>query len=147
MKSKIGLLAVVIFSGLVLSACTNKSTDQEITGDNSQQGQTETRPSGMPDGRGPGQQMDLAAAAEKLGKTEEELKTALGLTDETEQPITTPGAKPSGEPKRIDTATAAKTLGVTEEALKEALGMNNIPSGEPRQNGDGLQGSAPAGQE
>ena len=145
MKSKIGLLAVVIFSGLVLSACTNKNTSNTTT-DNGQQNQMETRPSGTPDGRGPGQQMDLATAAEKLGKTEEELRLVLGMNDNTEQESITPGVRPTGEQKRIDLATAAKTLGVTEEALREALGMNNMPSGEP-QNRNGQQGSAPSTQE
>jgi hypothetical protein len=140
MKSKIGLLAVVIFSGLVLSACTNKNMTNNST-NNGQQNQTESRPSGTPDNKGPGQQMDLAAAAEKLGKTEEELRIALGMNNETEQISTTPGAKPSGEPKKMDLAAAAEKLGVTEEALKEALGMNNIPSGEP-QGGERPEGSA-----
>jgi major membrane immunogen (membrane-anchored lipoprotein) len=130
MKSKIGLLAVIIFSGLVLSACTNKNMTNNST-NNGQQNQTESRPSGTPDNKGPGQQMDLAAAAEKLGKTEEELKAALGVNGDTEQKNIAPGAKPSGEPKKIDLATAAKTLGVTEDDLREALGMNNMPSGQP----------------
>lgn len=133
MKSKIGLLAVVVFSGLVFSACTNKSLSN--TTDNSQQSQTESGPSGTPDNKRPGQQMDLAAAAEKLGKTEEELKAALGINNDNEQENITPGAKPSGEPKKIDLAAAAKTLGVTEDALKETLGMNNRPSGQPPEGG------------
>lgn len=146
MKSKIGLLAVVIFSGLVLSACTNKSTSNTTT-DNSQQNQTEVKASGTPDGRGPGQQMDLVSAAEKLGKTEEELKSALGINSNNEQESITPGAKPSGQPKQMDLAAAAKTLGVTEEVLKEALGLNNMPSGTPQRNGNGPQGTAPTTQE
>jgi hypothetical protein len=147
MKSKIGLLAVVIFSGLVLSACTNKSISNTST-NNSQQNQTESKPSGTPDNKGPGQQMDLAAAATKLGVTEEALKSALGVTDEsnTKTASTTPGAKPSGEPKKMDLAAAAKTLGVTEEALKEALGMNNMPSGQPQQGNEKPGESAPADQ-
>jgi hypothetical protein len=141
MKSKIGLLALVVFSGLVLSACTNKSTSNTTT-DNSQQNQTEVRPSGTPDGRGPGQQMDLAAAAKTLGKTEEELRLVLGINNDIEQENITSGAKPSGQPKQMDLAAAAKTLGVTEEALKEALGMNNMPSGQP-QGGDRPEDSLP----
>jgi hypothetical protein len=85
----------------------------------------------------------LAAAAKTLGKTEEELRIALGMNNETEQISTTPGAKPSGEPKKMDLATAAKTLGVTEDELKEALGMNNMPSGQP-QGGDRPEGLPPA---
>ncbi len=135
MKSKIGLLAVVIFSGLVLSACTNKSSTTTNTGNQVEQGTNDL--SGTPENKAPGQQMDLAAAATKLGVTEEVLKSALGVTDEstTKTANTTPGAKPSGEPKKIDLAAAAKTLGVTEDALKEALGMNNMPSGQPSEGG------------
>jgi hypothetical protein len=67
-------------------------------------------------GSGPGEQQgmpDLAAAAAKLGITEEELESALG----------DPG---QGAP---DFAAAAKTLGVTEADLQDALGT---PTGEQR---------------
>lgn len=153
MKSKIGLIAVVFASGLLLSACTNKETiksgtDDNVTGQEQTQDKT-NKPSGAQN-RGPGQQMDLAAAAKTLGVTEEALKTALGM-DGTETPFgteTTPGAKPSGQPKQMDLAAAAKTLGVTEEALKEALEINNMPSGGP-QGGERQEGSesAPVSQE
>jgi hypothetical protein len=146
MKSKIGLLAIVLISGLALSACTNKSAN-ETTTDNNQQNQTEARPSGTPDGRGPGQQMDFVAAAKTLGVTEEALKSALGWEEITPGAETTPGAKPSGQPKQMDLTAAAKTLGVTEEALKEALGLNNMPSGAPQRDGNGPQGTAPTTQD
>lgn len=138
MKSKIGLIAVVLASGLLLSACTNKETNTSISNENWEESQTEeqnARPSGSPDGRGPGQQMDVVKAATKLGVSEEALRAALGINNETEQPDTTPGAKPSGEPKRMDLAAAAKTLGVTEDELKEALGVDNMPTGAERPEG------------
>ncbi len=70
---------------------------------------------------------DLAAAAAKLGITEEALMEALGDPSQ-------------GRP---DFATAAATLGITEEALMEALGVsaggapNNQPpgGGQPPSNG------------
>ena len=146
MKSKIGLLAIVLTSGLLLSACTKKSTTNtnSIGAENqTQQEQNGERPSGTVDKRGPGQQMDLATAATKLNVTEEALRAALGIEIET-----TPGARPSGQPKQMDLAAAAKTLGVTEDELKEALGMNNMPSGQP-QGGDRPEGteSVPVSQE
>jgi len=154
MKSKIGLLAVVLVSGLALSACTNKSaTNTNSTGTETQTQQEQSEenganPSGTADKKGPGQQIDLAAAAKTLGVTEDALKAALGVTDKTKEASTTPGAKPSGQPKQMDLAAAAKTLGVTEDALKAALGLNNMPSGVPqgREKPEGSE-SAPANQE
>lgn len=148
MKSKIGLIAVVLCSGLLLSACTSKqtSTSSETTGNQVQQGAEAI--SGTLQGKAQGQQpMDLAAAAEKLGVTEEELRSALGMEEMIQvTPGTegTPGARPSGEPKQMDLATAAETLGVTEDELKEALGWDNMPSGGPqggRDNGQGPNGA------
>lgn len=144
MKSKIGLIAVVLASGLALSACTKQSTTNTNsvgTESQTQQQDSQTRPSGTADRKGPGRQMDLASAATKLNVTEEALRAALGMEDMatvTPDAETTPGARPSGQPKQIDLATAAETLGVTEDKLREALGMNNMPSGEPGQ-GNGRQ--------
>jgi len=152
MKSKIGLIAVVLCSGLLLSACTNKqtSTDTETNGNQVQQQNGEGQPSGAPQGNAMGQQqMDLAAAAETLGVTEEELREALGMDDMAE--ITpgeegTPGARPSGEPVQMDLAGAAETLGVTEDELKEALGWDDMQQGGPQggMGGQGPNGTAPA---
>lgn len=144
MKSKIGLLAVVLTSGLLLSACTTQNGNQNQsnnTNSNNQQTQEQNgdnQPSGTPQGRAQGQQpMDLASAAEELGVTEDVLRSALGMDNMAEvTPGTdgTPGVRPSGEPKQMDLAGAAETLGVTEDALKEALGWNgNMPSGAPQQ--------------
>jgi hypothetical protein len=61
--------------------------------------------------------MDLAAAATKLGVTEQQLTDALG----------------SDSQQRMDFTVAASKLGVTEEALREALGFQEgatFPSGE-----------------
>jgi hypothetical protein len=59
--------------------------------------------------------MDLAAAAAKLGVTEQQLTDALGNMQQ-------------GMP---DFATVAQKLGVTEEALLEALGVNSSNSARP----------------
>jgi len=67
---------------------------------------------------GPGEPMDMAAAADILGVTEEALVEALG----------DPGQGPP------DFAAAAEALGITEEALMEALGGSAgdpPPQGEP----------------
>ena len=132
-------MAVVLVSGWLLSACTNQnnqSTTINSTGDQMQQN-GQARPSGAPQGRAQGQQpMDLTAAAEKLGVTEEELRSALGMNEMsqiTPGVETTPGVRPSGQPKQMDLASAAEVLGVTEDELREALGVNNMPSGEPQE--------------
>jgi hypothetical protein len=74
-------------------------------------------PSGTP-GTGPvPPTIDYAAAATKLGVTEDALKTALG----------------SDSQKAPDWAAAAKTLGVSEESLQAALGFSagGPPGGNP----------------
>lgn len=64
--------------------------------------------------------MDLAAAAAKLGVTEQQLRDALG------------------DKRPLDLAAAAKQLGVSEKSLREALGL---PEGGPPPGGP-----PPAGQ-
>lgn len=61
-------------------------------------------------------QMDLAAAAEELGVTGDELTAALALTEEGD---------------RMDLTAAADELGVTVEELQDALGMGGMPDGTP----------------
>jgi hypothetical protein len=67
--------------------------------------------------------IDFAAAAAKLGVSEAQLKTALGVSNTN----TTTGQKP----RRLDIPGAATKLGVTEQQLVEALG---IPPRPPRPN-------------
>jgi hypothetical protein len=69
-------------------------------------------------------EIDYAAAAAKLGVTEEQLKTALSGIEQ-------------GKP---DMAAAAQALGVSEDALREALGL---PVGGPPQGGPPPDGTAP----
>jgi hypothetical protein len=70
--------------------------------------------------RGP----DFAAAAQKLGISEADLKAALGVTSDSQATPGTPGQRP-----RLDIKGAAATLGITEEQLVNALG---IPPRPPR---------------
>lgn len=76
--------------------------------------------------------MDLAAAASKLGVTEQQLREALG--DQTQGPT--------------DMAATAAKLGVSEDSLREALGLsdNGTPPGAPSQGGFPPDGTVPSGQ-
>ncbi len=90
-----------------------------------------TRPA-PPQGVAPGEKpsapaMDLAAAAAKLGVTEQQLREALGDL----------GQGP------MDLATAAKKLGISEDLLREALGL---PEGGSPPGGSPPGGQAPTGQ-
>lgn len=75
--------------------------------------------------------MDLAAAAAKLGVTEQQLSEALG--DLSQGPL--------------NLATAVEKLGVSEEALREALGFTEgvPPTGGPSPDGSPPDGPPPAG--
>jgi hypothetical protein len=81
---------------------------------------------GTPRERPPAPAMDLAAAAEKLGVTEQQLSEALGDMQQ-------------GLP---DLAAAAEKLGVSEDSLQEALGF---PEGVPPTGGPPPGGTPPAG--
>lgn len=79
-----------------------------------------------PPGAGPGGRPDLAAAAETLGITEDELRDALG-------------------PPPPNLEAAAATLGITVEELEDALGVSSGggPVGAPPRGGPPPPGSAP----
>ena len=90
-----------------------------------------TRPA-PPEGVAPGDRpsapvMDLAAAAAKLGVTEQQLRDALGDA----------GQRP------LNLATAAEKLGISEGSLREALGLpeGGFPPGGPPLAGPGPTGS------
>lgn len=64
---------------------------------------------------------DFAAAATKLGVTQQQLKDALGLPENISE-------LPEGEkPQRPDFEAAATKLGITFQQLKEALGKPPLP--------------------
>jgi hypothetical protein len=83
--------------------------------------------------RPPAPAMDLAAAAAKLGVTEQQLSEALG--------------DPSQGPP--DSAAAAEKLGISEDSLREALGLPEgvFPNGGPPPGEIPPAGSGPTGQE
>jgi hypothetical protein len=130
------LLVVVMLLGVTVFAVAGcgKTEQSEPSA-----GQTQPAPSDTmenqnptPPGGGPptgdqplAPELDLAAAAAKLGVTEEQLSEALG----DQQPL--------------DLAAAAEELGVSEESLREALG---IPEGPAFPGGDGppLGGAGPS---
>ncbi|GAA6622942.1 hypothetical protein [Scytonema sp. NUACC26] len=66
--------------------------------------------------------IDFAAAAEKLGVTEAQLKDALGVPANPPNP-----SERNGRPPRPDFKAAAAKLGVTEQQLIEALGIPPRP--------------------
>ncbi len=81
-----------------------------------------------PNGTGglqPPPRIDFASAAQKLGVSETQLKSALGVP---EKPPTQPLSSP---PPRPDIKGAATKLGVTESKLIEALGLPPHPPGDP----------------
>ena len=87
-------------------------------------------PNQPPQGHRRRPRIDFAAAAQKLGVTEAQLKDALGV------PANPPnGADRNGRPPRPDFAAAAEKLGVTEQQLKDALGVPANPPNSSDRNG------------
>ena len=89
--------------------------------------QAQQPPKQLPDGERP-PRPDFAAAATKLGVSEQQLKDALGV------PANPPGGDRNQRPPRPDFAAAATKLGVTEQQLKDALGVPPHPPGGDRPN-------------
>ena len=71
------LLSVTVFG---MAGCGNTEETESVVGDSSTDEEATPMPpeGGMPGGRGMYRDMDLAAAAEALGITEEELSEAMG---------------------------------------------------------------------
>jgi hypothetical protein len=87
--------------------------------------QDSQQPNQRPDGQRRPPRPDFAAAAAKLGVTEQQLKDALGV------PANPPGqADRNGRPPRPDFKAAAAKLGVSEQQLKDALGVPANPPGD-----------------
>ncbi|MBD2298992.1 hypothetical protein [Nostoc sp. FACHB-190] len=86
--------------------------------------QASSQPSDQPpEGQRP-PRPDFAAAAQKLGVSEQKLKEALGV------PANPPSQGQGQRPPRPDFAAAAQKLGVSEQKLKEALGVPANPPGQ-----------------
>lgn len=138
MKSKLALIGLVMVSAVALAGCSTKTTTDNNL-ESGQQNQEQVGQNGTPgQGRPEMKEIDYATAAKTLGVTEDALKEAMGVTEET---IVSASGTPS-QPKRMDLATAAKTLGVEETALREALGMTDMGNG-PQGGGQPLEGGIP----
>jgi hypothetical protein len=82
-------------------------------------------PNQPPDGHQRRPRPNFAAASQKLGVTEQQLKDALGV------PANPPNPSDRGSrPPRPDFAAASQKLGVTEQQLKDALGIPPRPPGD-----------------
>lgn len=87
--------------------------------------QAAQQPNQQPDGQRRPPRPDFAAAAAKLGLTEQKLKDALGV------PANPPSQGNQNQlPPRPDFQAAAAKLGVTEQKLKDALGVPPHPPGD-----------------
>lgn len=112
-------VAIAAF-GFVTSSQSNANQSNNLVAQNSsppngQQQQPRRQPP----------RIDFAAAAQKLGVTEAQLKEALGV------PAEPPSEPPTGNPPpRPDIKGAAEKLGVTEQQLIEALGIPPHPPGD-----------------
>lgn len=101
---RINQLLVLVTLSLTIGACNLLTPPPNSTG-----------------GIQPPPRIDFAAAAQKLGITETQLKSALGVP---EKPPTQPLVSP---PPRPDIKGAATKLGVPESKLIEALGIPPKP--------------------
>ncbi|MEA5504301.1 hypothetical protein VB735_14495 [Halotia wernerae UHCC 0503] len=87
--------------------------------------QASQQPNQRPEGQRRPPRPDFAAAATKLGVTEQQLKDALGV------PANPPTQGDRNQrPPRPDLKAAAAKLGVTEQQLKDALGVPANPPGD-----------------
>jgi hypothetical protein len=129
MNLKKSLLVGILIGAMVFAVAGCAKTEQPPpVASDAIENQNPMPPEGdpPPGERPPAPELDLAAAAAKLGVTEEQLQDALG----NQWPL--------------DLAAAAEKLGVSEESFREALGIPErpaFPGGGPPQGGP-----APAGE-
>ncbi len=110
-------LLILLTILLTLEACTSVNSKTLPN-----QSDTMAQNSLPPNGTEKRQPPNFAAAAQKLGITEAQLKVALKLPAQ-------PPTNSDSPPPRPDIKGAAKTLGVTEAKLIEALGLPPHPPG------------------
>lgn len=113
----LALMALPVLVGTFGCVALNQATAQSPN----QLAQNSSQPNQQQEGRRNHRGPDFAAAAQKLGISEADLKAALGVTSDSQG---TPGQRP-----RLDIKGAAATLGITEQQLVDALG---IPPHPPR---------------
>ena len=113
------LIALPVVIGTFGCVAQNQATAQSPNRLAQDSSQPDRQQEGGRNHRGP----DFAAAAQKLGISEADLKAALGVP--TNPPSTPP--TPGQRPPRPDFKAAAEKLGVTEEQLINALGIPPRP--------------------
>ncbi len=113
----LALMAIPVLVGTFGCVALNQATAQSPN----RLAQNSSQPNQQQEGRRNHRGPDFAAAAQKLGISEADLRAALGVTSDSQA---TPGQRP-----RLDIKGAATTLGITEEQLVNALG---IPPRRPR---------------
>lgn len=116
----LALIALPVVIGTFGCVALNQATAQSPNRLAQNSSQSNQQREGRRNHRGP----DFAAAAQKLGISEADLKAALGVTSDSHGTPGTPGQRP-----RLDIKGAAAKLGITEEQLVNALG---IPPRPPR---------------
>lgn len=107
----------LVVGSLGFTVASNAATRQV-----SQVAQNSTQPNQQRPGPHRHPRIDFAAAAQKLGITEAQLKEALGV------PANPPAAGDRSQRPRLDIKGAASKLGVTEQQLVEALGLPPRPN-------------------
>jgi hypothetical protein len=114
----LALMALPVLIGAFGSVALNQATAQSPN----RLAQNSSQPNQQQEGRRNHRGPDFAAAAQKLGISEADLRAALGVTSDSQATPGTPGQRP-----RLDIKGAAAKLGITEEQLINALGIPPRP--------------------
>jgi hypothetical protein len=114
----LALMALPVIVGTFGFVALNQATAQSPN----RLAQNSSQPNQQREGRRNHRVPDFAAAAQKLGVSEADLKAALGVTSDLQG---TPGT--AGQRPRLDIKGAAAKLGITEEQLVNALGIPPRP--------------------
>jgi len=117
------LLAIPVLVGTFGCGALHQATAQSPN----QLAQNSSQPDQQGEGHKNHRRLDFAAAAQKLGVSEAQLKDALGIPA---------NLQPGQRPPRPDFAAAATKLGVTQQQLMDALGVH------PHSHQDGKQPNA-----
>jgi hypothetical protein len=119
-RQLLALIAIPVLIGTFGCVAQDKTVAQS----SNRLAQDSSQPNQQREGRRNHRGPDFAAAAQKLGISEADLKAALGVTSDSQGAPGTPGQRP-----RLDIKGAATKLGITEQQLVNALG---IPPRPPR---------------
>ncbi|NMG11764.1 hypothetical protein [Brasilonema sp. UFV-L1] len=116
-------MPLVIGAGVLVNTNHTTANQPDLVAQDSSQPSGEQKPP-----KGKRRRPNFAAAAQKLGVTEAQLKEALGVPTQPPPPNQSSEGRPR---RRLDIKGAATKLGVTEEQLKEALGIPPRPPEKP----------------